>query len=158
MHPVLFELPLVGRIDSFNLLPILLGVVFYIQQKYLTPPTAGAMTPEQEAQQRMMKIMMVVMFPIIMYPAPSGLALYFITNSTLGILESRWIRAHVEKSGMLEPDRLKRKPKEGGFMSRLKDLAEQQQRLQAKRGTSSKNAPRPPVRDSGPTQRRFKKR
>jgi len=153
-----FTLPLVGKIDSFNLLPILLGVVFYIQQKYLTPPTTGAMTPEQESQQRMMKIMMVVMFPLIMYPAPSGLALYFITNSTLGILESRWIRKHVEASGMLEPDRLKRKPKEGGFMARLKQMAEEQQKHQAQRGAGLKRAPRAPGRESGVPQRKYKKR
>jgi membrane protein insertase Oxa1/YidC/SpoIIIJ len=29
------------------------------------------------------------------FNAPSGLTLYFVTNSTLGILESRWIRAHI---------------------------------------------------------------
>lgn len=151
-------LPLVGEINSINLLPLLLGVVFYIQQKYLTPPTTGALTPEQESQQRMMKIMMVVMFPLIMYPAPSGLALYFITNSVLGILESRWIRRHVEASGMLEPDRLKKKPREGGFMARLKQMAEEQQKLQAQRGTSPKRAPRVPERESGPSSRRYKKR
>ncbi|HZW11319.1 MAG TPA: membrane protein insertase YidC [Phycisphaerales bacterium] len=151
--------PLMGEINSINLLPLLLGVVFYIQQKYLTPPTTGAMTPEQESQQKMMKIMMVVMFPLIMYGAPSGLALYFITNSTLGILESRWIRKHVETSGLLDPERLKKKPGQGGFMARLKQLAEEQQRQQAQRGTSPKRQPRLPGRDQGPgAQRRFKKR
>lgn len=87
---------LLGPISGFNVLPILLGVVFFIQQKYLTPPPSTALTPEQEMQQKMMKIMMVVMFPLLMYNAPSGLAIYFITNSTLGILESRWIRSHID--------------------------------------------------------------
>jgi membrane protein insertase Oxa1/YidC/SpoIIIJ len=32
-----------------------------------------------------------------MYNAPSGLAIYFITNSTIGILEGRWIRAHIDQ-------------------------------------------------------------
>ncbi len=91
-------LPMLGPIDSLNVLPLILGVVFFIQQKYLTPPPApGSMTPEQEQTQFMMKIMMVVMFPLFMYNAPSGLALYFITNSTLGILESRHIRKVAEK-------------------------------------------------------------
>ncbi len=96
-----FHIPLLsglmGDIASFNILPILLGVVFFIQQKYLTPPSATALTPEQEMQQKMMKWMMVVMFPLMMYNAPSGLAIYFITNSTLGILESRYIRAHIDQ-------------------------------------------------------------
>src|SRR5262249_54057346 len=38
--------PILGPIQSLNVLPILLAVVFFIQQKYLTPPTAATMTPE----------------------------------------------------------------------------------------------------------------
>jgi len=151
------KLPLFGTISGINILPLLLGVVFYIQQKYLTPPTAAAMTPEQESQQKMMKVMMVVMFPLIMYAAPSGLALYFITNSTLGILESRWIRSHAEKSGRLEPGNLKKQPRKGGFMARLKEMAEKQQQLQAERGTSAKRQPRI-AKDAGTNPRRFKQR
>ncbi len=107
--PLPFELhiPLVsnfmGPISSINLLPLLLGVVFYVHQKYMTPPPSSSLTPEQATQQKMMKIMMVVLFPIMMYNAPSGLAIYFITNSTLGIFESRWIRAHVDKLELEKP-------------------------------------------------------
>ncbi len=93
----LFSLPLMGEISSFNILPILLGVVFFLQQKYLTPAPSATMTPEQQSQQKMIRVMMVVMFPVIMYNAPSGLALYFCTNSTLGILESKHIRAHIDQ-------------------------------------------------------------
>jgi YidC/Oxa1 family membrane protein insertase len=150
-------LPMVGKLNSINLLPLLLGVVFFMQQKYLQPPTTAAMTPEQESQQKMMKVMMVVMFPLIMYGAPSGLAIYFITNSVLGILESRWIRSHAAKTGQLEPDALKKKPSKGGFMGRLKAMAEAQQANQAQRGTSAKRQPRM-VKDPGPTPRRYKKR
>lgn len=125
---VLFTIPMLGEIDSFNVLPIFLGIVFFIHQKYMTPPTAGAMTPEQESQQKMMKVMMVVMFPVIMYSAPSGLALYFITNSTLGIIESRHIRAHAEKHGLLDLEELKKKRKgKGGFLQRLQQAAQAQQ-------------------------------
>lgn len=96
-----FHIPLIstmmGDISGINLLPLILGVVFFIQQKYMTPPSTATLSPEQEAQQKMMKVMMVVMFPVMMYNAPSGLAVYFITNSCLGILESRWIRAHMDE-------------------------------------------------------------
>ncbi len=102
-------LPLLGAITSLNILPLLLGVVFYIQQKYLTPPPSTALTPEQETQQKIVKLMMVVMFPIFMYQAPSGLSIYFITNSTLGIFESRYIRSHIAK--LPEPEPKKRKPR-----------------------------------------------
>lgn len=89
---------LMGPIDGFNLVPLILGVVFFIQQKYLTPPPTATLTPEQESQQRIMKVVTVVMFPLMMYNAPAALSLYFMTNSSLGILESRWIRKGIERA------------------------------------------------------------
>ena len=65
------------------------------------------MTPEQEMQQKMMRVMMVVMFPVMMYNAPSGLSVYFITNSTLGILESRYIRSHASLKDLEAPEKKK---------------------------------------------------
>lgn len=103
----LFSIPLMGEISSINVLPLLLGIVFFIQQKYLTPAPSATMTPEQQSQQKIIRVMMVVMFPVIMYNAPSGLALYFCTNSTLGILESRHIRAHIDQMD------LEKKPESG---------------------------------------------
>lgn len=106
----LINIPLMGPITGINLLPFLLGVVFYIQQKYMTPPPTTQLTPEQQSQQKMMKVMMIVLFPVMMYNAPSALAIYFITNSTLGILESRYIRSHVDQDSLV-PE----KPKHAGL-------------------------------------------
>lgn len=128
--PLLSDLFL-GSIDGLNLLPLLLGVVFYIQQKYLMPPPAATMTPEQQTQQRITKIMMVVMFPLLMYNQPAALTLYFVVNSTLGILESRYIRQHAEKHGLLEVQVKPRKgdaPRKPGFFARLQAMAEEKQR------------------------------
>lgn len=122
-----FNLPLLGLITGINILPVILGVVFFIQQKYLTPPTTAPLTPEQQMQQKMIKFMMVFMFPVMMYNAPSGLALYFITNSALGILESKWIRAHIDKHKLLDtPKRVG--PAKEGFLARLHRLAEERQK------------------------------
>lgn len=93
----LVTLPLMGDIRAINVLPLLLGFVFFMHQKYLTPQSATTLSPEQQQQQKIIKVMMVVMFPVMMYNAPSGLTIYFITNSTLGIFESRWIRSHVDQ-------------------------------------------------------------
>jgi len=84
---------------------------------------------EQQSQQRLIRIMTVVMFPLIMYAAPSGLTIYFVTNSTIAIFENRWIRAHMNKHGMLDPDKIRaEKSKKGpGFFSRLQEMAAQQQ-------------------------------
>jgi YidC/Oxa1 family membrane protein insertase len=120
------NVPLLGPIESVNVLPLVLGVVFYLQQKYLKPPQTTEMTPEQEFQQKMMQWMMVIMFPLMMYNAPSGLSLYFLANSVLGIFEARYIRAHMEKYDLLNV----KKPvgKSGGFMQRLQELAEQKRK------------------------------
>jgi YidC/Oxa1 family membrane protein insertase len=129
-------IPTLGTIDSINLLPLLLGLVFYIQQKYLTPPTTTQLTPEQEMTQKIMKVMIVFLFPLFMYNAPSALSIYFICNSTVGIIESRRIRRKVEeedkrleeakKAGLGRPGREVQKPK--GFFARMQDELERRQK------------------------------
>jgi len=83
------------QFTGINLLPILMGLVFFLQQKYMTPPPSAAMTEDQLRQQKMMKIMMLVLFPIMLYGAPSGLTLYILTSSIIGTAESRYIRNHL---------------------------------------------------------------
>lgn len=139
-----FSFPLWGNVSSINILPLLLGVVFFAHQKYLTPPTQATLTPEQESQQKMMKVMMVVMFPVMMYTAPSGLALYFLTNSTMGIIENKWIRAHMKKHGMLEIENIRaEKAKKGpGFMQRMNEAAEAKKQIMEKGPQQPKPASR----------------
>ena len=81
------------HIDGVNILPLLLAVVFYLQQKI--QPQQPATTPEQEQQQKMMRWMMVLMFPFMLYSGPAGLNLYILTSTTIGIMESWWIRKHI---------------------------------------------------------------
>lgn len=137
-------LPMLGPISSINVLPFLLAAVFFVHQKYLTPPTSASTTPEQEQQQKIMRVMMVVMFPVIMYNAPSGLALYFICNSSLGIIESRMIRSHAEKHGLLDAKGSARRASPGGFLARLQQRVEQQKKTQAmaRRGPPARGAGR----------------
>lgn len=157
-----FHVPLLssmmGGIQGLNILPLLLGVVFYIQQKYMTPPSATPLTPEQQQQQKIMKIMMVVMFPLFMYNAPAGLSLYFMINSSLGILESKWIRAHAEElekrreahaaaAGVdtraydRKPKASSGKPAKPGFFARMQAEVERRQKLieEQKRQAEKKN-------------------
>jgi YidC/Oxa1 family membrane protein insertase len=82
------------NLTGLNMLPLLMGVIFWIQQKYMTPTTT-TLTPEQQTQQKIMKVMMIVLFPVMLYNAPSGLTLYILTSSTIGIIESKYIRAHI---------------------------------------------------------------
>ncbi len=128
-----FSFPLWGAVQAINILPILMGALMWAHQKFLTPPPSAAMTPEQEQQQKIIKVMMVVMFPLMMYAAPAGLTIYFITNSTLGIAEHKWIRAHMNKHGLLDPEKIKaeRQARGPGFMARLSEAADAQKRIQA---------------------------
>lgn len=130
-----FKIPLLstmlGPISSLNILPLVLGAVFFVHQKYLTPPSTVQLTPEQEQQQKIVKWMSVIMFPLFMYNSPSGLSLYFITNSTLAIFESKWIRAHAEKHGLLDLNKMREERQKngkgksgGGFMAKVLEAAE----------------------------------
>ena len=73
-----------------------MGAIFFIQQKYMSPQSM-ATTPEQASQQKIMRIMMVVLFPMMLYSAPSGLTLYILTSSSVGIIESKRIRKHIDE-------------------------------------------------------------
>ncbi len=156
-----FALPLMGTIKSLNIMPLALGAVFYVHQKYLTPPTGAAMTPEQESQQKMMRLISVFMFPVLMYNAPCGLSLYFITNSTLAIFETRWIRAHMDKHNMLDPEHLKRNtkaaPKPGSWRHRLAVKLEEQQRARAQQDHRSPKREPKAAKPEAP-ERRYKKK
>ena len=88
-------------ISGINLLPILLGIVFYLQTKYFTPKPPS-MTPEQAQQQKIMTWMTTLMFPLMLYTGPSGLNLYIFASTLFGIIESKIIRDHIKQREALE--------------------------------------------------------
>jgi YidC/Oxa1 family membrane protein insertase len=94
-------LPLFGKLDSFNLLPILMGLAMYLQQK-LTPSPAAAGNPQAAQQQKMMMIMMTLMFPLLLYKAPSGLNLYIMSSLFAGVIEQHIIRKHIREKEQAE--------------------------------------------------------
>jgi YidC/Oxa1 family membrane protein insertase len=120
------------KLSSLNLLPILMGVVFYLQQQYMAPPMAPNMTEDQIAQQKMMKWMMVIMFPLMTYAAPSGLTLYILTSTCIGIVESRSIKKQVDAMDLLaKPDP---KAKKGIIATAIEQALERAQQKQAAGG------------------------
>jgi YidC/Oxa1 family membrane protein insertase len=122
------NIPLMGQVSSINILPLLMGIIFFVQQKYLTPATGAAMTKEQETQQKIMKIMMVVMFPVFLYNAPSGLTLYILTSSSVSIMESRYIRSHINELDVEEFMQAKKRKKGKGMMARMQEERQRKQR------------------------------
>lgn len=90
-----FDLGFFGLyISSLNLLPLLLAVVFYLQHEFTPKPPAT--TDEQKMQQKMMK-WMTLLFPVFLYATPSGLCLYILTSTSIGIIESKRIRDHIKQ-------------------------------------------------------------
>lgn len=80
-----FTLPLIG--NSINILPLLMIVGMVVQQKMSTKSMGAAITEEQKQQQKIMLIIMPVMFGFIFYNMPSGLVLYWLVNTILTIVE-----------------------------------------------------------------------
>jgi YidC/Oxa1 family membrane protein insertase len=96
-------IPLLGwKIHSFNLLPILMGVAMYLQQKMM--PKQPAANPQAAQQQKMMMVMMPLLFPIMLYKAPSGLNLYIMASVFGGVFEQHVIRKHIREKEEAESE------------------------------------------------------
>lgn len=84
----LYNQPLFGWIhdltqkDPYYVLPLVLGAVMFVQQK-VTPQAGG-----DPAQQKMMMYFMPVLFTVMMLQLPSGLTLYILVNTALGIAQT----------------------------------------------------------------------
>jgi YidC/Oxa1 family membrane protein insertase len=70
-----------------NLLPILMTITWFLQS-YFQPKSPD---PQMAAQQRMM-LFMPVFFGLMCYTLASGLSLYFLVNSLLGLAEQKLIK------------------------------------------------------------------
>ncbi len=74
------SIPLLG--NQVNILPILMAIGMFVQQKISTVKATG----EAAQQQKIMSVIMPVMFGVIFYQMPSGLVLYWFVNSGLMLL------------------------------------------------------------------------
>lgn len=124
------NIPLIGSFigTSFNLLPILLGVAMFAQQK-LTPSTAPPTNPQAAQQQKMMLWMMPIMMLMFLYRAPSGLNLYIMASTAAGVVEQYVIRKHIKEREALE---------EQGLVATTSKLG----------GKLKKKKPKPPIKFS----------
>lgn len=83
--------------NEFHLLPILTGLVMYIQGKMTqqTPKDPSQLT-DAEKQQKMMGTMMAVVFTFMFYSFPSGLNLYFMFSTLLGIAQQKFMMKKIK--------------------------------------------------------------
>ncbi len=98
-----YPIPFFG--NSFHLLPILLGVVMYLQQRF-SSSTAGK-TPivskpgiDPQKQQRTMSNIMVIVFTVMFYHFPSGLNIYWLFSMVLGILQQWWMMRRMQMKSL----------------------------------------------------------
>lgn len=122
LMPLGWKLPLLGwPIDTLNVLPPLMVVLWIVQQRSMP-------TPADEQAQRMQKIMMwmPILFGVMLYNYAAGLSLYMITQSGLLIFEQRVIKKFWPVDDTEQPK------KKDGFLARMaKAQEEQMKRLQA---------------------------
>jgi YidC/Oxa1 family membrane protein insertase len=68
-----FSLPFIG--NNLSLLPILMGIAMFVQQKMST----------SDPKQKAMTYMMPIIFTVFFFRFPSGLVLYWLVNNVLTI-------------------------------------------------------------------------
>lgn len=73
-----------GRPDATFVLPILVGVTTYLQQKVSTAGST-ATTPEQQQMNQTLNLMMPLMFVWFTLAVPSGLGLYWLISNVISV-------------------------------------------------------------------------
>ncbi|MFQ5951876.1 MAG: membrane protein insertase YidC [Candidatus Omnitrophota bacterium] len=89
-----FSLPVIGA--SINILPLLMVGMMVVQQRISQGATAAAMTDEQASQQKMMMVVFPLVFGFLFYNMPSGLVLYWLTNTVLMTAEQKLMARRFE--------------------------------------------------------------
>lgn len=87
--PFMFWIHDLSAKDPYFILPILMGISMWIQQK-LNPQ------PPDPMQAKVMQLMP-IMFTLFFFTFPSGLVLYWLTNNVLSILQQWHITRNLEK-------------------------------------------------------------
>jgi YidC/Oxa1 family membrane protein insertase len=87
-----FTLPLMHT-DALSLLPLLMTFSYWLQQYIQPTPT----DPKAAEQQKMMKYI-TPLFGLMLYTAPSGLMMYFLTSSFWTLAEQKFVRQRLLKA------------------------------------------------------------
>lgn len=74
--------------DPYLILAILVGGTMWVQQKMTTAPTID---PRQQSTNRMMTLLMPLMFGFLTLMFPSGLALYWAVSNIIGIVTQYFV-------------------------------------------------------------------
>lgn len=170
---------LVGNLHSINLLPLILAVVMWASTKIMA--TSGPMT---SPEQKMMMNIMPVMFSVFCYEQASGLSLYIITSTLLGMAQSKivnkidwdvdvskktvkagpqsksWYEAALEKKKQLEKEQreFKKTARSGGLeVPKGEGLREKLEKLIGEESSSDQRPGREPGKGPGKNSGKKKK-
>ncbi len=79
-------IPFIG--NQFHLLPIILGLCMFLQQRMMSPaPADPSQMTDQQRQTRAMSTLMAPVFTVLFYNFPSGLNIYWLSSTLLGMLQ-----------------------------------------------------------------------
>lgn len=90
-----YPIPFFG--NSFHLLPFILGATMFLSGKFAGANSNVPLSDEQRKQKTMMNVMTLV-FTFAFYKFPSGLNIYWISSSILGIFQQIWLKKRMTAS------------------------------------------------------------
>jgi YidC/Oxa1 family membrane protein insertase len=120
------ELPILPSFEYLNVLPILMVVLWILQQMGMPKPA-----DEQAARMQKMMMFMPAVFGVMLYNYAAGLSLYMMTTSGMSIIEQKVIKK-IWPIDDTEPEKKKKAGGCGPFSGILQNMAEKQ-REQMKR-------------------------
>ena len=134
-----FEIPLPffhTSITSFNLLPFLMGGAMLLSTKMM--PTSG---PVQNPQQKLMMNLMPVIFSVFCYNVASGLNLYILTSTLLGIVQNYFI--HVSDADVQAKKPKQKAPNRSRHFYTAAQARKREAAKEARREKKQKSRPEP---------------
>lgn len=84
-----YWIPDLSQPDKFHLLPIMMGIAMFLQQKISPTSSAGG---SAAGQQKMLSYFMPIFLTVIFFNFPSGLVLYWFTNNLMTIAQQYQIK------------------------------------------------------------------
>ncbi len=88
--PLPFDLPFIG--NSVHVLPLIMVVAMVMQQK-ISMANMSTGDPNMAKQQKMMMRFMPIFFGFIFYPMPSGLVVYWLTNTVTMTAYQKYLKS-----------------------------------------------------------------
>lgn len=129
--PFVIPFPFTNGIEHFNLLPFLMGGAMVLSTKLM--PTSG---PVQNPQQKMIMTLMPIFFSAICYNMASGLNLYILTSTLLGIVQNYFVHVSDDelkaKPGAVAKKKARPKHFYAAAQARKREMAREERRAKKK--------------------------